>query len=420
MFETTFFGENNMKAIILAAGEGKRMHPLTFTRPKTMVYTAGKPLLWHVLYEVKKAGINEAIVIVKYKKEKIFEYFTNYDTKTNDIGIKLEFVVQSEKHGTGAALLSAKEKVNDSFLVIAGDIIADANTIKKVIASHESEITIAAKSIENPKNYGVLQVNNEKIIGIQEKPENPNGNLINTSIYVMNESVFPKLEAITPSLRGEYELTDILIGAKCVETNNFWMDVAYPWHLFDAQDYLLEQRKANSGNVENSTIKGKLIMEEDSEIFDSYVDEGMHYLSAKTKIGPHAYLRGNNSFGKHCEIGESTTIKNSILFDNVKAKHLTYIGDSIIGENVNFGAGTQIANFRFDENTINVLTEDGWINTGRKKFGTVVGDNTKFGVLSCVMPGKTIGNECWISSGVSVDRNLGIERKIFLKQNKNL
>ncbi|VVB98069.1 Bifunctional protein GlmU [uncultured archaeon] len=198
------------------------------------------------------------------------------------------------------------------------------------------------------------------------------------------------------------------------------MDAAYPWHLFDAQDFLLHNMEANTGKVENSTVKGKLIMEEGAEIFDSYVDEGMHYIGAGTKIGPHSYLRGNNSIGRNCGIGESTTIKNSILFDGVKAKHLSYIGDSIIGEGVNFGAGTQIANFRFDESVVNVLTEQGWVNTGRKKFGTVVGDGTKFGVLSCVMPGKTIGNNCWISSGVNVDRNIGIERKVFLKQEKSL
>lgn len=406
-----------MKAVVLAAGEGKRMHPLTFTRPKAMVYCAGKPLLWHVLHEVKNTGISEAVVIVKYRKEKILEYFA---ANANELGMKLEFVEQGEKYGTGAALLSAKGKVGGNFLVIAGDLITEAGLIKKVIEAHEGGITVAAKRVENPKHYGVLEVKDGKIAAVEEKPAEPKGNLANISIYMMDEGVFPKLEAITPSLRGEYEITDILVGAKCIEVDGFWMDVAYPWNLFDAQEHLLQKMEANTGKVENSTVKGKLIMEEGAEIFDSYVDEGMHYVGAGTKIGPHSYLRGNNSIGKNCEIGESITIKSSILFDNVRAKHLSYIGDSIIGEGVNFGAGTQIANFRFDESMVSVLTEAGWVNTGRKKFGAVVGDGTKFGVLSCVMPGKTIGNGCWISSGVVVDRNIGIERRIFLKQDKNI
>lgn len=404
-----------MKAVIFAAGEGKRMHPLTCTRPKAMVYCAGKPLLWHVLNEAKKAGINEAIIIVKYKKEKVIEYF-----QENNLGMKLDFIDQGEKYGTGAALESAKGKVSGNFLVIAGDIITEAETIRKVIAMHKTGITVMAKRVEHPRHYGVLEVRDGRIIGIEEKPESPKGNLVNISVYAMDESIFQKLEVITPSLRGEYELTDALPGANCIEHEGFWMDVAYPWHLFDAQDYLLQKMEANTGKVENSTIKGKLIMGGGAEIFDSYVDEGTHYIGAGTKIGPHAYLRGNNSIGNNCEIGESCTVKNSILFDNVNVKHLTYIGDSVVGEGVNFGAGTQIANFRFDGAVINVLTEHGWVNTGRKKFGTVIGDYTKFGVLSCVMPGKTIGNNCWIGSGMNVDKNIENEKKIFIKPEKNL
>ena len=393
-----------MKAVILAGGEGKRMHPLTYTRPKAMVYAAGRPLLWHVLLEVKKAGISEAVIIVKYKKEKIIDYFSRPE---NAPGMKLEFVEQGEKYGTGGALLSAKGKCGDRFLVIAGDIITEASEIKKVIGAHASEIVVGAKKVENASQYGVLEIKNNKLVGIEEKPKNPKGNLINASIYAMDAGIFARLEKIAPSVREEYALTSEIMGADCVELSGLWMDVAYPWHLFDAQDALFLKMKANPGKVENSTVKGKLIMEEGAEIFNSYVDEGTHYIGRGAKIGPHSYLRGNNSIGAGCEIGESTTVKNSILFENVKAKHLSYIGDSVIGESVNFGAGTQIANFRFDEGPVSVLTGGGKVvDTGRKKMGAVVGDGAKFGVLSSVMPGKTIANNCWINSNTSVDNNI--------------
>lgn len=413
-----------MKAVIFAAGEGKRMHPLTYTRPKAMLYTAGKPLLWHVLHEINKAGISEAIVVVKYKKEKITEYF-----KTNEfdeLGMKIEFVEQGEKYGTAAALLAVEEHIENDFLAIASDIVTESGIIKKTIDAHEGEITVAAKRMENLTNYGVLEIKENKIIHVEEKPKNPKGNLANISIYVMNKDIFSKLKNITPSLRGEYELTDVLVGAKCVEVEGFWMDIAYPWHLFDAQDYLLQKmiyEKKNdrsNGKIENSTVKGKLIMEKGALIFDSCIDDGINYIGEGTQIGPHAYLRGNNSIGRNCSIGESVTIKNSVLFDNVKAKHLAYIGDSIIGEGVNFGAGSLIANFRFDEIAISVLTAQGWISTERKKFGAIIGDRTKFGILSCVMPGKTIGYGCWIGSGVNVDINIGNEKKVFVKQEKNI
>ncbi len=100
----------------------------------------------------------------------------------------------------------------------------------------------------------------------------------------------------------------------------------------------------------------------------------------------------------------------------MNAKHLSYIGDSVIGENVNIGSGTQIANFRFDESNINILTERGWVNTGRKKMGAVVGDNSKFGVLSCTMPGKRIGTYCWIHSGIVVNKNVPSNVRVFTRQ----
>ena len=100
----------------------------------------------------------------------------------------------------------------------------------------------------------------------------------------------------------------------------------------------------------------------------------------------------------------------------MKAKHLSYIGDSVVGEGVNFGSGTQVANYRFDAGNVNVLTEKGWVNSGRKKLGAIIGDNTKFGVLSCTMPGKLIGNDCWVGSNVVVNRNLRSGQKVLMKQ----
>ncbi|HID72335.1 TPA: hypothetical protein EYP38_00200 [Candidatus Micrarchaeota archaeon] len=156
-------------------------------------------------------------------------------------------------------------------------------------------------------------------------------------------------------------------------------------------------------------------MAEGAKVINSFI-EGVAYIGKNPVIGPNAYLRGYNSIGADCHIGESTTIKNSIVYDKVNAKHLAYIGDSVVGEGVNFGSGTQLTNFRFDESIVNVLTERGWVNTGKRKVGAFVGDNTKFGVLSCTMPGKLIGTNCWINSGVVVNKNVPSNSRVYVKQ----
>ena len=399
-----------MKCVILAAGDGKRLRPLTEKRPKPMLQAAGRPIIHHLVAEAKKAGITEAVIIVRHMKERIIDYFSQ-----NDPGIKITFIEQGREEGTGAALLCAKDSVDDTFVALAGDIVTEASVIRSVIKGHEGNITLGLKKVENPHEYGVVELSGSRVSLFEEKPKHPKSDLANLSIYCMEPTIFSELKSLNKSARGEYEIVDLFVGAKGVIVDGYWKDIGFPWDLFSANEFLLSKMESRSGHIENSTIDGKVIMEKGARIINSYV-EGCAYVGEGTVIGPNACLRGFNSIGKNCSIGNGTTIKNSILLDKVNAKHLTYIGDSVIGESVNFGSGTQIANFRFDGAHINVMTERGWTNSGRKKLGVFVGDNTKFGVLSCTMPGKLIGSDCEIHSGVVVNKNVPSGSRVFTRQ----
>lgn len=399
-----------MKAVVMCAGEGERLRPLTETRQKGMIPVAGKPLLHHLVLELKKAGIEELVFVVRERKEGIINYFSNLD-----LGMKVKFVEQGEEKGTAVAIAAAEKEVDGKFVAVAGDIVTKASVIKKVIDSHESGVTMALKKMPDPQRYGVVELSGEKVTMVHEKSQKPPSDLANLSVYCMEKKVFKDIKKIQKSERGEYEITSLLVGAKGVVVEDYWSDVSYPWDLFAVTEHLLSSMDANHGEIEGSTIKGKVIMDEGSKIIDSYV-EGTVYIGKNTVIGPHAYVRGINSIGANCSVGESSTVKNSILFDNVNAKHLSYIGDSVVGEGVNFGSGTQLANFRFDEGTVSVLTEKGWINSGRRKLGAVIGDNTKFGVISCTMPGKLIGSDCWVHSGVVVNKNVPSGHIVYVHQ----
>ncbi len=399
-----------MKAVILAAGDGVRLRPFTETRPKPMLQAGGRPIIHHLLAEARKAGVSEAIIVVRHMKEKIDKYLA-----LNDLGLKTTLVEQGRENGTGAALLAAEEHIQDTFMVLAGDIVTEAPVIKAVKDAHEGGITVGLKKVANPHSYGVAELSGGRISLFEEKPQHPKSDLANLSVYCMEPTVFSELKSTQKSERGEYELVSLLIGAKGVPVEGYWRDIAYPWDLLEANEHLLSTMEARSGHIENSTIDGKVIMEKGARIINSYI-EGIAYVGENTVIGPNACLRGFCSIGKNCSIGPGTTVKSSILLDNVNAKHLTYIGDSVIGENVNFGSGTQIANFRFDGDNVNVLTERGWANSGKKKLGAFVGDNTKFGVLSCTMPGKLIGSGCEIHSGVVVNKNVPSGVRVFTRQ----
>ncbi len=400
------------EAVVLAAGMGKRLRPLTNTRPKCMIMLAGRPILAHVLDNLKAAGVQTVHMVVNYKKETIIDYFSK-----NDCGMKINFITQGEKYGTAAAFLEARTHVKGTFYGMAGDIITEDAALKKLAKEHSGEVSACLTHMPDAGEYGTAIVEKGKIASFEEKAKNPKSDLVNCSIYAFEPSVFERLAKVKQSSRGEYEVTDVLLGATAVEISDYWLDMGMPWQLFAANEFLLSKLpEKRAGQIENSTVKGKLIMEKGAVIHDSYI-EGTVYIGENTKVGPHAYIRGTSSIGANCDIGDSTTLKNSIIFDKVNAKHLAYIGDSIIGENCNFGAATQIANYRFDAGSIKAKVNDVVIDTRRNKLGAIIGDNTKMGVLSCVMPGRIIGDGCWVSAGVVVEENLERKTHVILKQN---
>lgn len=407
-----------MKAVVLAAGEGSRLRPLTFTRPKCMIQLVGKPILEHVLLCLKQAGIRDVVIVVKYMKELVRGYFG--DGKR--LGMRIEWVEQGEKYGTGAAFLDAREFIDDTFVGIAGDVITEASAVKKLLYAHEGKITVGLKAVSEVSEYGIAKVSNGKIVSFEEKPLSSDSNLANTSLYAFEPEALSQLEKLSASRRGEYEITDLLkffipkAQVSGIELKEYWLDMGMPWHLFDANEFLMGKEKAKrAGKIEDSIVKGKVIIEKGALVRNSYI-EGPVYIGANTNVGPHAFIRGCTSIGADCDIGDSTTVKNSIVFDSVNAKHLSYIGDSVVGSNCNFGAATQIANYRFDAAPIKTEVKGRVMDTMRTKLGAVIGDNTKTGVLSCIMPGRTIGDDCWIGAHVMISKNVERKTSVQLKQ----
>jgi dTDP-glucose pyrophosphorylase len=195
-----------MKAIILAAGLGTRLRPLTNDVPKSMISIAGKPLLERIILDLKKYGIGNFVIVVNYLKEKIIDYFSD----GSKFGVKINYVVQENpRGGTAAAVLAAKNFVKDkSFFVVAGDELKDFS-IAEVMANEDDSIITAFK-VENPEEYGVLEVDGKNVLRIREKETNPVSNIINISFYKFPIEIFEAIDKIKPSPRGELEITDAI------------------------------------------------------------------------------------------------------------------------------------------------------------------------------------------------------------------
>lgn len=417
-----------MKAVVLAAGEGVRLQPITLTRPKHLIKVGGRPILEHCLNALKASGIDEALVITHYMGNAIRQYFGDGET----VGVKIEYAEQKEVLGTGNALGVAEPYVKDEFLTVYGDLLFTAEAVKSVIETHSKEkpsATMAVVPVENPENYGIVDIENEKNVKrIIEKPsrEQAPTNLANAGIYVFSTEIFEKIRATSASARGEWEIPDallLLISEKksvlAVRiSGEEWMDIGRPWDLLEANRWALARMKHQiSGFVENGAhLIGPVTVAESACIRSGAYVEGPAFIDEECDVGPNCYIRPGTSLGRKVRVGNACEIKNSIIMDRTHVGHLSYVGDSILGENCNLGAGTITANYRLDAGTIKMMVKDIAVDSGRTKLGAVLGDNVKAGINALFMPGVKVGNNSWVGPGVIVSRDLPPDSVVLLKQ----
>jgi len=307
-------------------------------------------------------------------------------------------------------------KFNDEALIIYGDLFfSNEKEICNIITLKENAI-IGVK-VSNPKDYGVLVLDNQNNLSkIIEKPEIPPSNLINAGIYKLNSDIFTYLDKISISERGELELTDAINlmakdhRVKVIEYEGYWMDIGKPWNIIDVNKWALDNLvfSQNLGNVEdNVKIKGKVIIEEDAEIKSGTYIEGPVYIGKGSEIGPNSYLRPYTILVEKNKIGASVEVKESVIMEGSKIPHLSYVGDSVIAEDVNFGAGTLIANLRFDEKEVKVNVKGKRISSGRRKLGAFIGGHVRTGINVTILPGVKIGAYARIYPGAVVNRDVG-------------
>ncbi len=403
-----------MKAIILAAGKGIRLRPITETRPKPLIPVLCKPLLlWHLDYLLANSSLfDEVRIVVNYLKERIIDAVSKHPLHEH-----IRFIEQGEELGTGDAVYKAIKDLDDDeeVLVIYSDLfIADRELYGKVLRT-EGNVVVGVIH-ENPSEYGVLIEENGLLKSIIEKPATPPSNLVNAGIYKFRVGdLRPYLEGLKPSVRGELEFTDALTNAVVNNTiirileldGSKWIDIGLPWNILDANKmafkYLVKASKFNGVIEPNVSIKGSnIVIEKGALVRSGTYIEGPVYIGSGSVIGPNARIRPYSVICNDSVVGFSVEVKESLIMEHVHVSHLSYVGDSIICEGVNFGAGTITANLRFDDKPVKVNIKDNRVSTGRRKFGAIVGGYVKTGVNVSLMPGVKIGSYSWIAPGAVV------------------
>lgn len=385
-----------IKSIILAAGKGTRMKSDT---PKVLHTIFDKTLVGYVIDAVNNTGLaDENFVIVGHQAERVEEYINeNYDNA--------KCVLQSPQLGTGHAVSMALPYLKDfdgEVIILCGDTpLITSETIKEFVEYHrdnKSDLTVMSAIFENPTNYGRIIRNQDGSLNsiVEEKdatPEQKAVKEINAGIYCINwAKIKPAFNELTSNnAQGEYYLTDIIkwgneknlsVNAYTLKNNEEIFGINSKTHLAEATKMLnnkIVQKHLDNGvqiiDPATTWISPETEIGADTIIYPSCYINGKNKIGKHCKIGPFAHLRGDVVLEDYVKIGNFVEVKKTTIKSHTNACHLTYLGDSEIGSNVNIGAGTITANY-------NPLT--------KVKSKTIIKDNVKIGSNSVLVAPVTI------------------------------
>ncbi|HOT95552.1 MAG TPA: sugar phosphate nucleotidyltransferase [bacterium] len=380
-----------MQAVMMVAGKSTRTYPMTLTRPKPLLPVANRPLIYHSLDQM--VGLfDEVILIVGYRKEMIRELLGEEYR-----GIHLVYQEQKEQLGTGHAILQARPHIRGRFVACNGDDLFAHEDFAKLLPHSYAALV---KPVADPSLYGVAQVDEHyHLIHMVEKPKTFLGNLANIGCYIFEPDIFDALEKVELSERGEIEIIGAIMDVvrrstvTVVPITGFWLPTGFAWDLLKHQEFMMTgmSRSRIEGRVEaGAVLTGPVEIGPGSVVRSGSIIEGPVIIGGNCEIGPNCYLRKFTAVGDGCRIGHAVEIKNSIIMPGAHIAHLSYVGDSVIGEACNLGAGTITANKRHDDQPVRSAVKGLLVESGRHKLGAILADHVQTGIHTALYPGCKI------------------------------
>jgi glucose-1-phosphate thymidylyltransferase len=377
-----------MKAVVLAAGEGARMGPFTASEPKVMIPVGNKPILEHVVEALVENGIHDLVFVVGYRRERIQSHFED----GRRFNAHIDYVTQAKQLGTMHAVWEAREAVKGPFLVANGSSLLDAQAVADLLESGTAPALLIAES-EAPEKYGVVSLSGHYVERIMEKPRQPEGNLVNTGVYVFDPSAIPIMESLLNE--GHYDLPSLLsaLAAKtrvrAVRTKGTWMDALYPWDLLKLNAHVLNEiGDLQSGTIERDvTLRGKVTIGEGSRIRSGTYVLGPAVIGKGCEIGPNVVVYPSTSIGDNVKVQAFTVLENSVVMDDVLVGPHSAISNSVIGSGVRVAS-----NLMASADRANAQVEGEWHVVD--PLGALVGEDTEIRDGVVIEPGSVVGARC--------------------------
>ena len=398
-----------MKAVILAAGEGRRCRPLTQTRSKVMLPVGNRPFMEHVINALAENDIRDLYIVVGYQKERVMDYFED----GLSFGTKITYLEQNELLGTAHALGKAEPYMDEQFIVVNGDNLIDSRAIKELIAARGENVILAALR-QHSGDYGILMVEHERVKAIIEKPGRPCSGILNTGAYKFSLEIFEDIHKTPISERGSYELTEtisqmIASGKEIVPliSKGVWADAIFAWDLLHANSLALEKKETRiAGNVEEgASISGPVEVGRGSIIRSGSYLVGPLAIGEDCDIGPGAVILPSTSIGDSVRVGSHCEIRNSIIMNDARIGSGAIVSDSVVGASCILGDQLMV-----ESGPCVVEVEEDFL---RAEFGAVFADDVTAGARIFAQAGTVVGSGARIGSGCFIRGQIERESRVM-------
>ncbi len=374
------------QAVILAAGEGQRLRPFTVNKPKAMLSIADKPILGYVVEALAQSGIREIVLVVGYRSNQVLDYMGSGE----QFGLNITYVTQHQRLGAAHALCQAKDVVADEFLVLAGDKLIEADTVRKFLTLKPNAVLF--KRLDNPGRYSTVAIQDGLVKEMVINPGAGKASLVNIGIYAFSREI---CDFIDPESTIMDAINGMLASGRNVwahEAEGLWLDVLYPWDILSLNGAVIRHMpQALKGTIEAGvSLQGQVT-----------VGEG-------TVIRSNTYISGPVVIGRGCEIGPGTCIfPATSIADNVVISPLCELRNCVIGSDVHIGSGSIIHDSVIDKGcTIGARFTACGGDTEVKvdsehytvKVGAMLGEGCTLGDSIIAEPGVIAGNYSQIKS----------------------
>jgi bifunctional UDP-N-acetylglucosamine pyrophosphorylase/glucosamine-1-phosphate N-acetyltransferase len=404
-----------MKVVMLCGGIGRRMYPLA--EDKFLLKFLGKTLLEHQMGLAIQAGIRDFVIVCNPQSRQK----TEAAAKTVH-GAEVSIVVQPRPLGMADAIENARQFVTEEFVLLNPNDLFEVSAYDAILGARRSARATAFITGSRVTSYfpgGYLKTDGQgNLQHVVEKPGpgHEPSDMVNLVLHLHTEpDVLLDYIARTETDRDDrYERA---LDAMChdgkvvrvVPYSGAWQPIKYPWHILDATRFFLDRTAtsiAPSARIsDRAVIDGKVVISENVRVLENAVVRGPVYIGPGAVIGNSTLVREYSHVGARCVVGFGTEVKGSYIGDGTQL-HMSYAGDSVIGEDCNLAAGTITANWRFDEQTVKVKVGQEAMDTGKTKFGVIMGHDTRTGINVSIMPGVKVPPHSLIQPGTTLKRDI--------------